>query len=73
MENKHIGFENSHELELGFQGQILRKSRISGIGPVGIEQKGHDRDLLVTRMKCKDLPDSDGGDFRCRRAIALCS
>ena len=48
-------------------------SRISGIGgPIDIKQKGviHDRDhdLLVTKMRCKDLPDSDQGDLRCRRS-----
>ena len=25
--------------------------------------------LLMTKVRCKDLPDSDLGDFRCRRAI----
>ena len=44
-------------------------------GPIDIEQRGlevihdHDRDHLVTKVRCKDLPDSDWGDFRCRRAI----
>ena len=38
---------------------------MSGIeGPIDIEQKrvfhDHDRDLLVTKMSCKDLPNSDG-------------
>ena len=47
---------------------------ISGIeGSIHIEQKGvihdHDRDLLVTKMRCKDLPDSDRGHFRCRHAV----
>ena len=28
-----------------------------------------DLDHLVTKVKCKDLPDSDRGDFRCRRAF----
>ena len=28
-----------------------------------------DLDHLVTKVSCKDLPDSDRGDFRCRRAI----
>ena len=28
-----------------------------------------DLDHLVTKVKCKDLPDSDRGDFRCRRAV----
>ena len=41
---------------------------------------GHDLDIwifkvicgldhLVTKVKCKDLPDIDRGDFRCRRAV----
>ena len=28
-----------------------------------------DLDHLVTNVRCKDLPDSDWGDFRCRRAF----
>ena len=28
-----------------------------------------DLDHLVTKVRCKDLPDSDGGDFKCRRAV----
>ena len=40
---------------------------------MGNEQSGvihyHDRDLFVTKMRCKKLPDSDQGDFRCRRAV----
>ena len=28
-----------------------------------------DLDHLVTKVRCKDLPDSDRGDFRCRRAV----
>ena len=28
-----------------------------------------DLDHLVTKVRCKDLPDSDRGDFRCRHAI----
>ena len=28
-----------------------------------------DLDDLVTKVRCKDLPDSDRGDFRCRRAV----
>ena len=47
---------------------------ITGIGgPIYIEQKGvihdHDSDLFVTKMRCKDLPDVDRGDFRCRHAV----
>ena len=49
-------------------------SPISGIErPIDNEQSGvihdHDRDLFVTKMMCKELPDSDQGDFRCRRAV----
>ena len=39
-------------------------------GPIDIEQKGwvsvihdHDHDHLVTKVRCKDLPDSDRVDF----------
>ena len=28
-----------------------------------------DLDHLVTKVRCKDLPDSDWGDFSCRRAV----
>ena len=28
-----------------------------------------DLDHLVTKIRCKDLPDSDRGNFRCRRAV----
>ena len=28
-----------------------------------------DLDHLVAKVRCKDLPDSDWGDFRCRRAV----
>ena len=28
-----------------------------------------DLDHLLTKVRCKDLPDSDRGDFRCRRAV----
>ena len=68
-----LGLILAMTLTLDIQGQILN-SRISGIGgPIDIEQKGviHDRDcdLLLTKMRCKDLPDSDRGDFRCRRAV----
>ena len=28
-----------------------------------------DLDHLVTKVRCKDLPDSDRGDFRCRYAV----
>ena len=54
-------------------------SCISGIGgPIDIEQKGwesviHDpgHDLLVTKVRCKDLLDSDQGDFRCQGVVDL--
>ena len=45
-------------------------------GSIDIEQKGwrsviydNARDLLMTEVKCRDLPDSDWGDFRCRCAV----
>ena len=28
-----------------------------------------DLDQLLTKVRCNDLPDSDRGDFRCRRAV----
>ena len=31
--------------------------------------EGVDHDHLVTKVRCEDLPDSDRGDFRCRRAV----
>ena len=30
-------------------------------------------DNLVTKVRCMDLPDSDWGDFSCRRAVDSCS
>ena len=45
-------------------------------GPIDIEQKGcesfihdYDHDLLVGKVRCKNLVDSVWFDFRCRRAI----
>ena len=45
-------------------------------GPIDIAQMGwqlaihdHDHDHLVTKVGCIDLPDSDQGDFSCRRAV----
>ena len=46
----------------------------------GFDDLGHDLDIwifkvicdldhLVTKVKCKDLPDNERGDFRCRRAV----
>ena len=32
-----------------------------------------DLDHLVIKVRCKDLPDSDRGDFSCRRAVDLSS
>ena len=44
--------------------------------PIDIEQQGcesvihdYDHDLLVTKVRCKEFPDSGRGDFRCRHAI----
>ena len=33
----------------------------------------HDCDILVNKVRCKDLPDNDQGDFRYRRAVDLYS
>ena len=52
-------------------------SHISGMGgPIDIKQKGwemvihdHDRDILVTTVRCKGLLGSDQGDFRCRCTV----
>ena len=45
-------------------------------GPIDIVQRGlelvihdHDCDHLVTKVRFKDIPDSDQGDFRCQRAV----
>ena len=45
-------------------------------GPIDIEQIGHELvildhgcDLLVTKVRFKDLPDNDQGDFRYQRAV----
>ena len=44
--------------------------------PNDIEQQGwdlvihdHHRDPSVNKMKCKNLPDRDRDEFRCRRAV----
>ena len=49
-------------------------------GPSDIEQRGweevihdHDFDHLVIKVTWKDLPHSDRGDFRCRRAVGSSS
>ena len=52
----------------------LWHSRISGIRMViDIVQKSviydHDRDFVVTKMRYKDQPDNEWGNFRCQRAI----
>ena len=43
-------------------------------GPIDIAQRGwqfdiYDHDHFVTKVRCMDIPDSDGGDFSCRRAV----
>ena len=45
-------------------------------GPIDIAQRrwqwvihDHDHDHLVNKVRCMDLPDSDWGDFSCRRAV----
>ena len=51
-------------------------SRISEMGGLIDIEKGyestihdHDCDLFATKVRCKDLLDSDRGEFRCRRAV----
>ena len=39
----------------------------------GRSSLNHGRDHLVTKVRCMDLPDSDRGDFSCRRAVDLSS
>ena len=46
--------------------------------PIDIEQKGwvlvihdHGCDLLVIKVRCKDLSNNDWVDFRCRYALDL--
>ena len=43
--------------------------------PNDIVQRGleYDRDHLVNKVRFKDLPDSDQGDFRCGHAVYLSS
>ena len=63
-------------LAIDFQGQIWN-SPILGMGQlIDIEQSGcesvihdHDLEILMTKVRCKDLPDSDQGDFRCLCAV----
>ena len=44
-------------------------SPISWIGGPIDNGYDHDRDLFVTKMRCKELRDSDQGDYRCWRAV----
>ena len=58
-----------------FHGQILKLLYLRMGGLTDIEQKGwevihdHERDHLVIKVRCKYLPDSDRGDFRCWHAV----
>ena len=56
-----IGFDLGHDLDLEFS-----RSNQKGCKLVIHD---HDRDILVTKVRSKDLPDSDWGDFRCRHAV----
>ena len=42
---------------------------IKGVGVGHSWPMDHDHDNVVTKVRCKDLLDSDRGDFRCRRAV----
>ena len=58
-----------------FDGQIFKKLYLRMGGPIDIEQRGwevihyHERDHVVTKVRCKDLPNSDQVDFRCQRVV----
>ena len=54
-----LGLTLAMTLTLDFQGQIFEQTYLRNRRAKW--QKGviHDHDLLVTKMRCKDLPDSD--------------
>ena len=63
-------------LTLDFQGQILKRPYLRNRKANWHLTTGvihdHARDLFMTKMRCKELlPDSDHGDFICRRAVDL--
>ena len=68
-----LGLTLAMTLISDFQCQILKELYLRNRRAINIEQKGvihdHGGGLLVTKMRCKYLPDSDRGDFRCRRAV----
>ena len=73
--NVTLTFDHKHVLDQGFSWSNFE---------IAVSQNGmadwhwtkgwqvihdHDRDHVVTKVRCEDLPDSDRGDFRCRRAV----
>ena len=57
-------------LTMDFHGQILKKLYLRMGGAIDIEQRGGSRSFMtMTKVTCKDLPDSDRGNFRCRHAV----
>ena len=59
-------------LTMDFHGQILKYLYLRMGGPIDIAQRRWqwvNHDHLVNKVRCMDLPDSDWGDFSCRRAV----
>ena len=64
--------DHTHDLDHGFSWSNFEIA----VSQDDIAQRGwqevihdHERDHLVTKVRCMDLPDSDRGDFSCRRAV----
>ena len=72
-----LSFDHKHGFDHKLSWLNFEIPIISGIGGViDIQQKkldsgihDHGRDLLVTKVRCKDLPNNDWGEFKCRRAV----
>ena len=62
-----LGSTLAMTIKLDFQGPILKHANWHWTNQGVIHD--HDRDVLVTKMRLKDLPGSDRGDFRCRCAV----
>ena len=71
--NVTLTFDHTHGLDPGFLWSNFELAvSLNGRAAIDIELRGwewvihdYDRDHLVTKARCKDLPDSDQGDFRC--------
>ena len=72
--NVTLIFDHTHGLHHGFSMSNFEIA-ISGMrGLIDIEYlrcesviHDYDHDLMVTKVRCKELQDSDWGNFRCRR------